>query len=147
MAHSSNLSVNKLVGNTNKRPAQRILTSTPQCANTPMDCLSAPAPMKKHRNRLRAGRAFYMLFSLLHFAIGIFMAVEKCPFGWHVIGFTLVPSPEPESIFEAGGLNLTSFPFFPISVRRTSPSGAFPCEQPNHSHGLPTPTLRQCKWA
>eukprot|EP00614_Pseudopedinella_elastica_P021022 CAMPEP_0172619170 /NCGR_PEP_ID=MMETSP1068-20121228/90622_1 /TAXON_ID=35684 /ORGANISM="Pseudopedinella elastica, Strain CCMP716" /LENGTH=280 /DNA_ID=CAMNT_0013425775 /DNA_START=187 /DNA_END=1025 /DNA_ORIENTATION=- len=54
-----------------------------------MDCLSAPAPMKKHRNRLRAGRAFYMLFSLLHFAIGIFMAVEKCPFGWHVIGFTL----------------------------------------------------------
>jgi hypothetical protein len=46
--------------------------------------------LRKHRTRQRAMRAAFMLLSLIHLAIGAFLAYEKCPFGWHVLGFTLV---------------------------------------------------------
>jgi len=56
-----------------------------------MECLGVQPPhaLKKHRTRQKASRAAFMLFSLFHFAIGCWLALEKCPFGWHILGFTL----------------------------------------------------------
>jgi hypothetical protein len=57
-------------------------------------CLPAPPQaLKKHRARQQVSKAVFLFMSVVHFGVGAVLSVKKCPFGWHVIGFTLVSTP------------------------------------------------------